>query len=132
MPAIAAKAEFMLPLLRKLYPAINFATRNIIKRVRLNNQQLIRQLKRDFGLENAKFVFVDHHLCHAAYSYYGRNWEGETLILTLDGRGDGICATASIANGNEIKRISETKGGNSVAELYLGATAYLGMKPLEH
>lgn len=132
LPAIAAKAEFTLPPLRRLYPAINFTTRNIIKRAKLNNQQLVRQLKKDFGLENAKFAFIDHHLCHAAYSYYGRNWEGETLILTLDGRGDGICATASIGNGNEIKRISETKGGNSVAELYLGATAYLGMKPLEH
>ncbi len=132
LPGIAAEAEFAFPPLRSLYPAINFATRTFIKRVPFNNSSLAARIKKDFGFENARFSFVDHHLCHAAASYYGRPWNDDTLILTLDGRGDGLCATVSIGSGTEIKRISSTKGGHSIAEVYLGVTSFLGMKPLEH
>lgn len=132
LPGIVAGAEFAFPPLRSLYPAINFVTRNFIKRVPFNNSSLVARVKKDFGFESAKFSFVDHHLCHAAASYYGRPWNDETLILTLDGRGDGLCATLSIGSGTEIKRISSTGGGNSIAEVYLGITSFLGMKPLEH
>lgn len=132
LPGIVAGAEFAFPALRSFYPAINFVTRNFIKRVPFNNNGLVVKIKKDFGFENAKFSFVDHHLCHAAASYYGRPWNDDTLILTLDGRGDGLCATVSVGSGTDIKRISSTKGGHSVAEVYLGATSFLGMKPLEH
>ncbi len=132
LPEIVANAEFAFPPLRSLYPAVNFVTRNFIKRVSLDNSGLVDRIKDDFGFENAKFSFVDHHLSHAAASYYGRPWDSETLILTLDGRGDGICASVSIGKGAEITRISSTRGGHSVAEVYLGVTSFLGMKPLEH
>lgn len=132
LPGIVANAEFAFPPLRSLYPAVNFVTRNFIKRVLLNNSSLVARIKKDFGFENARFSFVDHHLSHAAASYYGRPWDGDTLILTLDGRGDGLCATVSIGSGTEIKRVSSTRGGHSIAEVYLGVTSFLGMKPLEH
>lgn len=132
LPGIVAGAEFAFPPLRSLYPAINFVTRNFIKRVLLNNSSLVAKIKKDFGFENARFSFVDHHLCHAAASYYGRPWNDDTLVLTLDGRGDGLCATVSIGSGTEIKRVSSTRGGHSIAEVYLGVTSFLGMKPLEH
>lgn len=132
LPEVVAAAEFKLPLLRNFYPAINFVTRNFIKRVPFNNTGLVARIRKDFGFENAKFGFVDHHLSHAAASYYGRPWSDDTLIMTLDGRGDGLCATVSVGSGTDIKRISSTKGGHSVAEVYLGATSFLGMKPLEH
>ena len=132
LPGVVASAEFAFPPLRSLYPAVNFFTRNFIKRVPLSNSSLVAKIKGDFGFENAKFSFVDHHLSHAAASYYGRPWDDDTLILTLDGRGDGICASVSIGRGNEITRISSTRGGHSVAEVYLAVTSFLGMKPLEH
>lgn len=132
LPGIVANAEFALPPLRNFYPAINFVTRNFLKRVQMGNDALVTKIRKDFGLENAKFSFVDHHLCHAAASYYGRPWNDDTLILTLDGRGDGICASVSTGRGTDITRISSTKGGHSIAEVYLGVTSFLGMKPLEH
>ena len=132
IPGVVANAEFAFPPMRRFYPAMNFVTRNFLKRVQLDNNDLIARIRKDFGFENARFSFVDHHLCHAAASYYGRPWDDEALVLTLDGRGDGLCATVSTGRGAEITRISSTRGGHSIAEVYLGVTSFLGMKPLEH
>lgn len=85
------------------------------------------------GLSDKKITFVEHHLSHAATAYYQRPWEGDALILTLDGSGDGISATVSIGHGNEIKRIAESTFYDSISNnLYSEITGYLGMKRWEH
>lgn len=77
--------------------------------------------------------FVEHHLTHAACAYYQRSWDEKTLILTLDGMGDGLSATVSIGQGFKIKRIAETSYYDSIGNnLYSEITAYLGMKRWEH
>ncbi|RLG01392.1 hypothetical protein DRN58_01840, partial [Thermococci archaeon] len=59
-------------------------------------------------------------------------WRDNVLIFTLDGGGDGICATVCIGNDGKFKRIAQTKTGNSIGNLYSRTTYLLGMKPWEH
>lgn len=85
------------------------------------------------GLENKQLVFVEHHASHAACAYYQCPWDGETLVMTLDGAGDGICATVNIGNDFKIKRIASTTSYHSPGNnLYSEITGYLGMKRWEH
>lgn len=130
VPAVLANAELAVPAVRALHPVLSSIQRKT--RGIMTNQQLVSRLSKDFGIDSSKVRFIDHHLSHAAASYFSKPWDGDTLILTYDGRGDGVCATVSIGEGTSIRRISHTPGFNSIAEIYLGVTAYLGMKPLEH
>ncbi len=87
----------------------------------------------EIGINNKKVKFVEHHLAHAACAYYQRPWDDKTLILTLDGMGDGLSATVSIGSNFSIKRIAETSFYDSIGNnLYSEVTAYLGMKRWEH
>ncbi len=82
---------------------------------------------------------VEHHLTHAAGSYFlsplfdrtGRRNE-KVLIITLDGSGDGLCGTVSIASGRKIERVLSIPSYHSIGEMYSGVTRFLGMKQWEH
>lgn len=75
----------------------------------------------------------DHHECHAACAFFNRPWEGDATVLTLDGAGDGICATVSLGKDTAMKKIAQTPKYHSIASfMYSGITSYLGMKPYEH
>lgn len=77
--------------------------------------------------------FVEHHLTHAATAFYQRPWDEETLILTLDGAGDGLSATVSVGKGFTITRIAESTFYDSLSNnLYSEITGFLGMKRWEH
>jgi len=85
------------------------------------------------GIRKKPIRFIEHHLTHAACAYYQRPWNDKTLILTLDGMGDGLSATVSIGQGFKIKRVAETSFYDSIGNnLYSEITAYLGMKRWEH
>lgn len=87
----------------------------------------------ELGIADKKISFIEHHLTHAACAYYQRPWDDKTLILTLDGMGDGLSASVSIGTDFNIKRIAETSFYDSVGNnLYSEITAFLGMKRWEH
>lgn len=87
----------------------------------------------ELGISGKKIIFIEHHLSHAACAFYQKPWKEESLILTLDGSGDGLSATVSVGRGNAIKRIAETTFYHSLSNnLYSEVTAYLGMKRWEH
>lgn len=93
---------------------------------------LLRFFKEN-ALSHIPIQFVDHHLTHAAAAFYQRPWSDETLILTLDGSGDGLSATVSVGKGTTIKRIAETTFYDSLSNnLYSEITGFLGMKRWEH
>ena len=88
---------------------------------------------RSLGIEDKPIIFIEHHQTHAACAYYQRPWKEETLILTLDGSGDGLSATVSVGKDFIMKRIAETTFYDSLSNnLYSEITAYLGMKRWEH
>jgi carbamoyltransferase len=87
----------------------------------------------EYGIGDRPLLPCDHHETHAATAYYHRPWDGPATILTMDGAGDGLCATVSHGTGFEMRRIAATPKYHSVAAgLYSGITAYLGLKPYEH
>lgn len=100
---------------------------------RLSKRQDLLNCLTQLGLGNKPVVRFDHHLCHAATAYYHRPWSDDALILTMDGAGDGLCATVSVGKGLDIRPIAKTpKYHSPAAYMYSAITAYLGMRPYEH
>ena len=128
------------PLHVKLYERFAFLFRD-----HRTNQVLIRMLHKrrrmdelnyilkDIGIENKEIMFVEHHFAHAACAYYQRPWDDETLVLSLDGAGDGLCSTVNIGSDFTIDRIATTTAYNSPGNIfYSEITGYLGLKRWEH
>lgn len=93
------------------------------------------QIRNHVGVAIGKIHVIDHHDAHAASAYFGCPWisqPGKTLVLTLDGSGDGVCATVNVCEGAEIRRIAETPSSASIGKIYSRITFLLGMKPWEH
>jgi carbamoyltransferase len=87
------------------------------------------------GVPEDRIHVIEHHEGHAAAAYYASPWVGDgkdVLVLTLDGSGDGVCATVNVAREGRLQRIAETKSGASIGKIYSRVTFLLGMKPWEH
>ena len=75
---------------------------------------------------------VDHHLCHAASGYYSSPWRDEpVLVMSKDGSGDGLCATVSIGENGQLRRIAKTKHTHSLGYLFTSVTHWMGFKAHE-
>ncbi|ADE39230.1 carbamoyltransferase C-terminal domain-containing protein [Candidatus Puniceispirillum marinum] len=100
-------------------------------------QRLVTErIKRELKCETLDVVYADHHLCHAYTAFYGfvphQERKKPFLVFTLDGEGDGLCATISTVADGEWRLVSKTKAGNSIASFYGSITKFLGMKINEH
>jgi len=86
------------------------------------------------GIHESKVSFIEHHTAHLAAAYYTAPTQhnGPVLGLTCDGAGDGISATVSICEGNEINRIAATNRHASLGKIFSRVTMMMGMKPWEH
>lgn len=83
-------------------------------------------------LPRSRVFLVNHHLAHVFSLYPNVCGWGDALIFTLDGQGDGICATVSrLANG-ELQLLDQTDHRNSLGYYYSAITALMGMKSGEH
>jgi carbamoyltransferase len=85
------------------------------------------------GLPRDRMVFVEHHTAHAAAAYYGLgNFTDDTLVLTADGSGDGVCASVSIGRRGQLERLHAIPMAHSLGNIYAMVTYLMGMVPLEH
>jgi len=93
-----------------------------------------KMLSKYFKIPEEKILLIDHHLSHALSTCFNIKRNEETLIFSLDGEGDELCATVNIFNykKNKIIRIAKTPKSASLGYLYAIVTLYLGMKPNEH
>jgi carbamoyltransferase len=91
----------------------------------------VRELRRA-GFPVKKLRFIEHHLCHAAAAYYGSPWRDHVLVLTLDGGGDKLAATVSVASGSSIDRVAATSDTDSIGNIYSRVTFTMGFVPWEH
>lgn len=86
-----------------------------------------------FGFAPERLHFMDHHTAHAAGAYYGwGRFDEPVLVLTNDGAGDGLCATVSIGDKGQLRRIAEVPESESIGNIYAMITFLMGMVPLEH
>ncbi|MBC9912780.1 carbamoyltransferase family protein [Chitinophaga varians] len=72
-----------------------------------------------------KFSFVNHHLAHAASSYYLSGFD-QSLVLTIDGMGDNLSGGVYQAANNEIEKLTTFSKDHSIGHLYLEVTRLLG------
>ncbi|HEV8615582.1 MAG TPA: carbamoyltransferase C-terminal domain-containing protein [Methylomirabilota bacterium] len=86
------------------------------------------------GGARERIVQFDHHACHAASAYFGSPFGGaDTLVLTNDNSGDGLCATASSGRGLDLARHEAAPSApGSLGSFYSFVTLLLGMKFGEH
>lgn len=102
-------------------------------------QKLSRQMSLDrqkatlaeIGLGHAEVVSFNHHKCHAASAFYCSG-KKDALMITMDGAGDGDCATASIIENGAIKVISRASSEVSPGRFYSEITGFCGFKRLRH
>lgn len=85
--------------------------------------QLIRE---SWGFDGP-IEIVDHHLSHAASSYYFSGFE-EAAILTVDGVGDWATTTYGHAKGPHIERLEQVDFPDSLGFFYSAITGYLGFE----
>ena len=83
---------------------------------------------RDIEEEKNKLVYLDHHLCHAAFGYFQSSF-ADADILTIDGHGENeTCFLGSAKNGN-ITKLDQILYPHSVGLFYGTFTNFLGFKP---
>lgn len=98
----------------------------------LQLRERISLISKSLGVAGQKIDVVEHHSAHAYAAYFGSPYRGGTLVLTLDGEGDGLCGSVSIAQDGVLRRIVSVPYYSSIGLIYLAATQFLGMKPNEH
>lgn len=92
---------------------------------------MTKEALKKVGLGHAELKNFDHHLCHAASAYYCSG-KDDALIITMDGAGDGLCASANLAQGGKVVRNSGASADVSPGRLYSEVTGYVGFKRLRH
>jgi len=84
-------------------------------------------MSKELGIPSSKLLFADHHMSHAASSFFTSPFE-EAAILTVDGAGEWSTATMGIGRGNKIEVIKELRFPHSLGLLYSAFTAYCGFE----
>ena len=73
------------------------------------------------------FYHVDHHLAHAASTFFTSPYE-EAAIYTVDGMGNWMTASQNIGRGNSIEVVERTPYPHSLGMFYGAITQLLGFK----
>lgn len=73
----------------------------------------------------SRIVFVPHHICHATSAYAASGFDS-SLILTIDGQGDGISCTVMDAGDNKFEVLDTFYDDDSLGFFYLNVIRFLG------
>lgn len=121
------------PSSRGSYEKLVNSVHNILWNKKLE-QTFLAEVEDEIGIPKEKVVKADHHTAHAYAAYYSSAdyYKKTKLVLTLDAMGDGLCSTVSVSNNGKLRRIAQTKAGNSLGDIYAYVTSYLGLKRGEH
>jgi carbamoyltransferase len=82
-------------------------------------------------LPREKIIKVNHHLAHAASAYYCSPWQ-DALVITADGKGDGLCGGAYIGGKDGLCQVDGVPDQFSVGQIYQAVTRYLGYRVNRH
>ncbi|MCM2266175.1 MAG: hypothetical protein NDI60_00215 [Elusimicrobiales bacterium] len=88
-----------------------------------------------YGISKDKLRVVEHHPAHVAAAYFASGFRADgqkSLVITLDGSGDGLGGSVSIAEGDKLERVFSLPSFHAPGELYTRATMHLGMRPWDH
>lgn len=84
-------------------------------------------VRNELGVEAEKILFCEHHLSHAASTFYPSPFQ-EAAILTVDGVGEWTTTAVGYGRGTEVTLTKELRFPHSLGLLYSAFTAYLGFQ----
>ena len=87
-------------------------------------------LKSSLGTDidwNAKLLFSEHHLSHAASAFFPSPFE-EAVVLTMDGVGEWTTTSLAVGKGSTLAVHREIRFPHSLGLLYSAITYYTGFK----
>ncbi len=85
------------------------------------------KIKKHFSGYTGKIYFPEHHLSHAAYTFFTSPFT-EAAILTVDGVGEWTTTSYGSARDTTIKLIADIRWPHSLGMFYSAFTYYLGFK----
>lgn len=99
----------------------------------INQEQeafILKYFWRDFIREhfpNAKIVTVDHHMAHAAGSYFTSPWE-DALVVTIDGAGNLLTSIVAEGKAGRLRLVDQTLLPHSAGTFWGSITKTCGFK----
>jgi carbamoyltransferase len=84
-------------------------------------------MSKKLGISSSKLLFAEHHVSHAASSFYTSPFE-EAAILTVDGAGEWTTSTIGVGRGTKLEILKEIRFPHSLGLLYSAFTAYCGFE----
>jgi carbamoyltransferase len=100
----------------------------------MKQKMMLKKIIRDelyqwqpFDKKRLRLLFTEHHLAHAASSFYVSSFE-EAAILTIDGVGEWATTSIGMGKGGEIRFLKEIKFPHSLGLLYSAFTYYCGFE----
>ena len=107
---------------RGLYSFLDTIPKWIHKRLWIKND--IKKSLRGF---NGDIIFPEHHLSHAAHSFYTSPFE-ESAILTTDGVGEWSTTSIGVGQDNSVKLLQDIRWPHSLGLFYSAFTYFLGFQ----
>lgn len=94
----------------------------------------VDHLCRTLGVAPERITAYDHHKCHAHYGLLASidRFDGPVLVYTMDGGGDGINGTVSVARRGQLLDELSRSANCNIGRIYRYATLLLGMRPADH
>lgn len=97
-------------------------------RLRDRNMQFWSWYHKTWADDGPEVHFVDHHLAHAAGTYFVSPWD-DAAIMSIDGWGEWSTTWLGQAEGPKLTMLSESLFPNSLGVFYSAATEFCGFKP---
>jgi carbamoyltransferase len=121
------KFERMLLSAMATFPRSSAVFRESMQRWVSDKLWIKSMMSRRLGVPGSKILFADHHMSHAASSFFTSPFS-ESAILTVDGAGEWSTATMGMGRGNKIEILKELRFPHSLGLLYSAFTAYCGFE----
>jgi carbamoyltransferase len=86
---------------------------------------LAKRFRAPAGGHRFAWHYVDHHLAHEASAFLAAPM-GDTAVLTMDGRGEGVTTSLGQFVDGQYKRIKQVELPHSLGLLYEAVTSWLG------
>jgi carbamoyltransferase len=107
---------------RGLYSFLDTIPKWLHKRLWIKND--IKKTLKGF---KGEIIFPEHHLSHAAHSFFTSPFE-ESAILTTDGVGEWSTTSIGIGNNNSVKLLQDIRWPHSLGLFYSAFTYFLGFQ----
>ena len=91
---------------------------------------IIKKHLKNMGFVNQKIYILDHHASHAASAIFTSGFD-RSIVITLDGVGDGLSGSVNIFENGELSRISSIPASDSLGIFFEQVTNLLGYRELE-